>query len=583
MTDNKELIEKVKKYLLNEIVVDYSKKILITTPHPLEETEKKKLLNYFPSGFQLENKVDPSLIGGWIVQYEDKVMDFSLKRRMSILDRLEKEGKENKDKLLEVKIQEVGEVLQIKDGIAILSGLTNVSYGEMVEFESGVQGYVIDLTETEVGVIVLGDYLKIKCAEKAFTLEKVLSIPVSKKLIGRIVDPLINPIDGKEEIEKEKFYPVEKIAPGVTCRKPVSVPVQTGIKAIDALIPVGRGQRELIIGDRGTGKTTLAIDTILNQKNEDLICIYCAIGQRNSKIAQVIDLLEKRGAMDYTIVVSASASDPSSLQYLAPYSAMAIAEYFMDDGKDVLVIFDDLTKHAWSWREISLILQRPAGREAYPGDIFYLHSRLLERACQLDEKHGGGSITALPVIETLEGDVSSYIPTNVISITDGQIFLETDLFNSGIRPAINFGLSVSRVGGAAQTKAMKKVASKLKLDLAQYREIATFSQFESELDEETKKFLNRGAKLTQILTQKRNKPYSLSEEVVVIWSVNKGFADNIPIGDISRFEDELLCTLALEGKNIAKTIDETKDFTPKEESEMEALVKNVLQRLGYES
>jgi len=476
-----------------------------------------------------------------------------------------------------------GLVEQVKDGVVVLSGLDNVGYGELIEFENGVLAYVVDLTEDEVGAILLGDYLKIKEKDKAFALGQVLSIPVSSKLLGRVVDPLVNPLDGKEKIKQEKFYPIEKIAPGVIYRKPVTTPVQTGIKAIDALIPIGRGQRELIIGDRGTGKTTIAIDTILNQKNENLICIYCAIGQRNSKVAQVVDLLEKKGAMDYTIVVSASASSPSSFQYLAPYSAMTIAEYFMDLGEDVLVVFDDLTRHAWAWREISLILRRPAGREAYPGDIFYLHSRLLERACRLDDKYGGGSITALPIIETLEGDVSSYIPTNVISITDGQIFLETDLFNSGIRPGINVGLSVSRVGGAAQTKAMKKVASKLKLDLAQYREMSAFSQFESELDDETKKFLNRGAKLTQILTQKKNRPYSLTEEVILIWAVNQGFVDNIPLSDILKFEEELLRLLSNEGKNIVNLINKNKDFGEKEEKAMEKFVKNVLKRLGYES
>ena len=503
---------------------------------------------------------------------------------MAIIDRYIKEiEREIKKEKITIKTVNFGLVEQVKDGVVILNGLDNVAYGELIEFENGVLAYVVDLTEDKVGAIILGDYLKIKENDKAFALGKILSIPVSSKLLGRVVDPLVNPLDGKEKIKEEKFYPIEKIASGVIYRKPVSVPVQTGIKAIDVLIPIGRGQRQLIIGDRGTGKTTLAIDTILNQKNEDLICIYCAIGQRNAKVAQVVDLLEKKGAMAYSIVVSASASSPSSLQYLAPYSAMAISEYFMDLGKDVLVIFDDLTRHAWAWREISLILRRPAGREAYPGDIFYLHSRLLERACRLDEKYGGGSITALPIIETLEGDVSSYIPTNVISITDGQIFLETDLFNSGIRPAINVGISVSRVGGAAQTKAMKKVASKLKLDLAQYREMAAFSQFESELDEETKKFLNRGAKLTRILTQKKNAPYSLAEEVVVIWAVNKGFSDNIQLNEILNFEEELLRSLATEGKNILTAINKNKDFSEKEEKEMEKLVKNVLRRLGYES
>mgnify|MGYP001024865474 CR=1 FL=1 len=574
MLDQK-IIYQLKNYL-STLEISGKEKLIITSTYPLTEEEKKEILKIFPKEVLVENKVDPKILGGLIIEYGSKLIDLSLRKKIYTWDKEKKKKKE-------ILVSEVGYVKEVRDGVVILSGLDAVSYGELIEFENGVLAYVVDLTEDAVGAIVLGDYLKIKEKDKAVALGKILSIPVSKKLLGRIVDPLVNPLDGKEKIKEEKFYPVEKIAPGVIYRKPVSNPVQTGIKAIDALIPIGRGQRELIIGDRGTGKTTLAIDTILNQKNENLICIYCAIGQRNSKIAQVVDLLEKKEAMNYTIVVSASASDPSSLQYLAPYSSMAIAEFFMEQGKDVLVIFDDLTRHAWAWREISLILRRPAGREAYPGDIFYLHSRLLERACRLDEKYGGGSITALPIIETLEGDVSSYIPTNVISITDGQIFLESDLFNAGIRPAINVGLSVSRVGGAAQTKAMKKVAGKLKLDLAQYREMAAFSQFESELDEETKKFLNRGAKLTQILTQKKNMPYSLAEEVLVIWAVNKGFADNIPASEILKFEDELLKVLSNLGKEIINVINKTKDFTEKEEKAMEKLVRIALQRLGYES
>jgi len=575
MLDQK-IINQIKNYL-STLKISDKEKLIITSTYPLTEEEKKEILKIFPKEVLVENKVDPKILGGLIIEYGSKLIDLSLRKKIYTWD------KEKKKKKEEILVSEVGYVKEVRDGVVILSGLDAVSYGELIEFENGVLAYVVDLIEDAVGAIVLGDYLNIKEKDKAIALGKVLSIPVSSRLLGRVVDPLVNPLDGKEKIKEEKFYPIEKIAPGVIYRKPVSIPVQTGIKAIDVLIPIGRGQRELIIGDRGTGKTTLAIDTILNQKNENLICIYCAIGQRNSKVAQVIDLLEKKGAMDYTIVVSASASDSSSLQYLAPYSSMAIAEFFMDKGKDVLVVFDDLTRHAWAWREISLILRRPAGREAYPGDIFYLHSRLLERACRLDEKYGGGSITALPIIETLEGDVSSYIPTNVISITDGQIFLEADLFNSGIRPAINVGLSVSRVGGAAQTKAMKKVAGKLKLDLAQYREMAAFSQFESELDEETKKFLNRGAKLTQILTQKKNTPYSLAEEVVVIWAVNKGFADNIPTSEILKFEDELLKILSMSGKEIINVINKTKDFTEKEEKAMEKLVRIALQRLGYES
>src|SRR3989344_629891 len=402
---------------------------------------------------------------------------------------------------------------------------------------------------------------------------RILSLSVSEKLLGRVIDPLSNAIDGGTKLKPDKFYPIEKIAPGVVYRKSVSVPLQTGIKAIDAMIPVGRGQRELIIGDRSTGKSTIAIDTIINQKNENVICIYCGIGQKNSKIASVIETLKKNKALDYTIVVSAAASDSVALQYLAPYSATAIAEYFLDKGKDVLVIYDDLTKHAWAYRQISLVLRRPAGREAYPGDIFYLHSRLLERACRIDPKYGGGSITALPIIETLDGDISGYIPTNVISITDGQLFLETDLFNSGIRPAISVGLSVSRVGGNAQTKAIKQVSGRLKLDLAQYRELAAFSQFESELEEETKKQLNRGTKITQILVQNKNKPFSLAGEVCIIWAATQGYLDQIPTEKVKEFEEKLLAELTtLKGKDIVKKINTSKELDPDTESKLKKIV-----------
>ncbi|MFN4212641.1 MAG: F0F1 ATP synthase subunit alpha [Microgenomates group bacterium] len=485
--------------------------------------------------------------------------------------------KKLKVKNLEIKIEKVGTVIEIKDGVATLSGLDDVSFGELVEFESRVKGYVIDLTKDYVGVIVLGDYLNIKAGQQVKATEEILSIGVSEKILGRVIDPVGNFLDNEPPIKAEAYYPLEKIAPGVVYRRPVNTPIQTGIKAIDALIPIGRGQRELIIGDRGTGKTTIAIDTIINQKNENVICIYCAIGQKNSKVAQVLDLLRKHKAMNYTIVVSASASDPAALQYLAPYAATAIGEYFMDKGKDVLVVYDDLTKHAWAYRQISLILRRPAGREAYPGDIFYLHSRLLERACKLDKKYGGGSLTALPIIETLEGDVSSYIPTNVISITDGQIFLETDLFNAGIRPAINVGLSVSRVGGNAQVPAMKKVAGKLKLDLAQYREMAAFSQFESELDEETRKFLNRGARLTQLLIQKKNQPYSLAQEVALIWAGNSTYLDSLPLTKISDFESQFLRILETEGGQVVKNIGKNKILEKDDEKKLEELVKKAVQ------
>ncbi len=493
----------------------------------------------------------------------------------NLLTEIEKELK-GKTKLAEA--AEIGEVVEVKDEVVTAVGLQNVAYGELVEFTRGERGYVIDLQEDLVGIIVLDDFTKIKAGEEVKATGRTLSVGISDEIIGRVVNPLGKPLDGKGKIKTEKYYPVEKIAPGVVYRKPVSVPLQTGVKAIDALIPIGRGQRELIIGDRNTGKTTLAVDTILNQKGQDIICIYCAIGQREAKVALVVDLLQKKGAMDYTIVVAANSSDPASLQFLAPYAATAIGEYFMDKGKDVLVVYDDLSKHAWAYRQISLVLRRPAGREAYPGDVFYLHSRLLERACRLDDKYGGGSLTALPIIETLEGDVSAYIPTNVISITDGQIYLERDLFNKGIKPAINVGSSVSRVGSAAQTKAIKKVASRLKLDLAQYREMAAFSQFESELDEETRKFLNRGAKVTQVLIQEKHNPYDLASEVIVIWAATKGYLDDIELSKVKEFERELLEKLELKARSLKDKINKEKVFDEKDEKAMEKLVKEVLEK-----
>jgi len=478
---------------------------------------------------------------------------------------------------VKAEVQEVGWVEEVKDGVTFLTGLNNVGYGELVEFENGIRAQVIDMDKSRIGAIVLGNFLKLKSGDQAKATGNQASILVSDKLLGRVVNPLGDVIDGGEKITEGKRYPMEKIAPSVVYRRPVKVPLQTGIKAIDALIPIGRGQRELIIGDRGTGKTTIALDTILNQKEEKVICIYCGIGQKESKIAQVVELLRKNKAIDYTIVVSASASDPVSLQYLAPYAACAIAEYFMDQGKDALVIYDDLSKHAWAYRQLSLILRRPAGREAYPGDIFYLHSKLLERACCVDQKYGGGSITALPIVETLEGDMSAYIPTNIISITDGQIFLETELFNAGIRPAINVGISVSRVGGTAQTKAVKQVAGKLKLDLAQYREMAAFSQFESELDEETKKFLNRGAKITQILKQNKHKTFGFELEATILWSVVKGFVDELPLEKISQFENQYVINLKTRGEKILNAIKKQKEITAKEEKELEVIVKETLE------
>jgi F-type H+-transporting ATPase subunit alpha len=478
---------------------------------------------------------------------------------------------------IKVESEEVGTVKQVSDGVVILVGLQNIGYGDIIEFDNGERALVIDMVDEEVGAIVLGDYIGITAGMKAKGTGITLSIPVSDELLGRVVDPLMRSHDGGPHIKSKIYNPIEKLAPGIVRRKSVNQPLQTGIKAIDALVPIGRGQRELIIGDRGTGKTTLAIDSILNQKGQDVICVYCAIGQKSSKIATLVELLKEKGAMDYTVVVKASAADPATLQYLAPYAATAVAEYFMEKGKDVLIVYDDLSKHAWAYRQVSLILRRPAGREAYPGDVFYLHSRLLERSARIDPKYGGGSITALPIIETLENDVSAYIPTNVISITDGQIFLETDLFNSGIRPAINVGLSVSRVGSSAQTKAMKQVAGKLKLDLAQYRELSAFSQFESDLDEETKKFLNRGAKMTQILRQKQNKPLDLASQVSVIWAAKEGHLDEMPADQVTSFEARLVEDLHTRGKHILKDINEKKEISEEMEKELATFVKDNLE------
>lgn len=496
---------------------------------------------------------------------------------MKLLDQYLKElEKELTKKQEKPKSEERGTLLELKDGVAILSGLQNVFYGEIVEFSNGVRAFVIDLTEDGLGAVILGDYESLRVGDSVKSTGQVLSVPVGESLLGRVINPLAEPLDGLKKINLIKRYPIEKIAPGVVWRQPVNTPIQTGLKIIDSLIPIGRGQRELIIGDRSTGKTTLAVDTIINQQGEKVICIYCAIGQKNSKTVEVIESLKKHEAMDYTIVVSASASSPAAMQFIAPYAAAAVAEYFMDQGKDVLVVYDDLSKHSWAYRQMSLILRRPAGREAYPGDIFYLHSRLLERACRLDKKHGGGSITALPIVETLEDDVSGYIPTNIISITDGQIFLESELFNSGVRPAVNVGISVSRVGGNAQTKAMKSVAGSLKLDLAQYRALAAFSQFESDLDEETKKMLNRGAKVTEILKQGKNKPYTLAEQVGLLWAATNGYIDKLEIEQIHKFEENFISSLKSSSKKLMDSINRSKVLEKKDEAELKKLVEENL-------
>jgi F-type H+/Na+-transporting ATPase subunit alpha len=424
----------------------------------------------------------------------------------------------------EIAVDEVGRVVEVGDGIARLSGLKNCQASEMLEFSEDTFGVALNLEEETIGAILLGEFQHIKEGDVVKRTGKVLSFPVGEKIIGRVVDPLGRPIDEKaDKILATSHYPIEKIAPGVIEREPVNRPVQTGIMAIDSMIPIGRGQRELIIGDRQTGKTAIAIDTIINQKGKDMLCIYVAIGQKESKVARIVSKLKETGAMDYTTVVLSGASKPAPLSYIAPYSGVALAEYLMDQGKDVLMVYDDLSKHAWAYREISLLLRRPPGREAYPGDVFYLHSRLLERACKRNKEAGGGSITALPIIETQAGDVSAYIPTNVISITDGQIYLEPDLFYKGIRPALNVGLSVSRVGGNAQLKAMKKVAGQMKLDMAQYRELEAFAQFASDLDSKTRQQLTRGKKILELLKQPQYSPIPISNQIAIIYAVTKGF------------------------------------------------------------
>jgi len=438
-----------------------------------------------------------------------------------------------------IAVDEVGTVISLGDGIARIYGLDKVMAGELIEFPHDVAGIAMNLEEDQVGAVLLGDYTEIKEGDEVRRTGRIMSVPVGDAMVGRVVNSLGQPIDDKGPIATDKFNHIERIAPGVIDRRPVREPMATGLKAIDSMIPIGRGQRELIIGDRQTGKTALAIDTIINNKGNDLICIYCAIGQKRSSIAQVVKILADYGAMDYTIVVAASASEPAPMQYIAPYAACAIGEYFRDSRRHALCVYDDLSKHAASYREISLLLRRPPGREAYPGDVFYLHSRLLERAAKLNDEKGGGSLTALPIIETQAGDVSAYIPTNVISITDGQIYLETDLFNSGIRPAVNVGLSVSRVGGNAQIKAMRQVAGTLKLELAQYRELAAFAQFGSDLDKATQAQLARGQRLTELLKQDQYSPLPFSKQILMIFAGTNGFVDDLTVEDIRGFEKGL--------------------------------------------
>ncbi|MBI5614490.1 F0F1 ATP synthase subunit alpha [Candidatus Gottesmanbacteria bacterium] len=471
-----------------------------------------------------------------------------------------------------VSARRVGRILSVADGVAKVSGLPDVKYLELVSFPYDVAGVVINLEESAVGIIVLGDYLKLKEGDEVTKTGELLSIPVGDECLGRVLNPLGEPIDGKTAIKSKKRYPMEKIAPSVVFRQPVNIPLQTGIKAIDAMIPIGRGQRELIIGDRNTGKTAIAVDTIINQKKESVVCIYVAIGQKQSRIAQIVAELKKQDALSYTVVVNASASDPVAFQYLAPYAGCALGEYFMDQGKDALIVYDDLSKHAWAYRQIALILKRPSGREAYPGDVFYLHSRLLERACRLDEKRGGGSLTALPIIETLANDVSAYIPTNVISITDGQIYLESDLFYAGQRPAVNVGISVSRVGGAAQIKAMKKVAGNLRLSLAQYRSLAAFAQFSTDVDDVTKKQIDRGSRMVELLKQGQYVPMPIEKQVAVIWAGGSGHLDDIALSKIGAFEQSYLSYLDRGYKKTLAAIAKEKVLSDESEAQLKKAI-----------
>jgi F-type H+/Na+-transporting ATPase subunit alpha len=455
----------------------------------------------------------------------------------------------------------VGTVVVVSDGTAKVSGLTNAKASEMIEFPGGQFGVVLNLEEDSVGAIILGDSSKIKEGDTVKTTGKILSIPISEEIIGRVVDPLGNPVDGKGKLNADKYFPIEKIASGVMARKSVDTPLQTGIKAIDSMIPIGRGQRELIIGDRQTGKTAIAVDTIINQKGQNVKCVYVAIGQKASKVAKIVAKLEEAGAMEYTTVVIAGASDPAALSYIAPFSGCTIGEFFMDKGEDALVVYDDLSKQAWAYREISLLLRRPPGREAYPGDVFYLHSRLLERSAKLNDELGGGSLTALPIIETQAGDVSAYIPTNVISITDGQIYLETDLFYKGIRPALNVGLSVSRVGSAAQTKAMKKVAGKLRLDLAQFRELEAFAQFATDLDPQTRQQIELGRRTTEVLKQAQYTPMPVEQQVTVLYAVTNGLLDDIEVKDIVEWEKGFHKFMLSSGNDVLELIRKEKKLT----------------------
>jgi F-type H+-transporting ATPase subunit alpha len=577
------------------LVKDGTATVSVKTAADLSVSEKesvsKVLSDKLGCKVVLETIVDPSIIGGIVVQAGDQVFDASTARKLekvrgelgkvdvngqslakagAITDALAKKV-EGYD--LATDTEEIGIVAKVGDGIATVEGMRGAMAGELVELPYGVKGMVQTLRPDDIGVVLMGGDTKIKQGDMVRRTGRIMEVPVGEGMLGRIVNALGQPLDGKGDIVAKEHRPVESPAPGIADRKPVDVPLQTGLKAIDALVPIGRGQRELIIGDRGTGKSAIAIDTIINQKGQNVICIYVAIGQKASRVASLARTLEKYGAMEYSIIVAATAADSAPLQYLAPYSGVTIGEYFMDQGKDVLCIYDDLSKHAVAYRAMSLLLRRPPGREAYPGDVFYLHSRLLERAARRNEDAGGGSITALPIIETLAGDVGGFIPTNVISITDGQIYLESELFYSGIRPAINVGLSVSRVGGAAQIKAMKSVAGTLRLDLAQYRELAAFAQFGSDLDKATKAQLDRGARMTEVLKQGQYSPLTVDKQVISLYAATKGYVDDVPVGDVTRFEKELLAFVASSAPEISESITKEKKITEENEKALVNTIK----------
>ena len=574
-----------------DILIDRqgSIKAVVRNVTPLTESQQADLRQFIMEKFgkedvDIEYKHDPDIIGGFILNAGDLEYDKSYRTGLRLMkDTLQTKAAEyvgapssakssSSDIISVLKTEvrdfdvksgatETGFITRLGDGIARVYGMNSVMYGELVEFETGIRGIVQNLEEKSIGVVLRGDDHGLTEGSSVIRTGKRAGIGVSDELLGRVVDALGSPIDGLGAIKADDYFPIEREAPGVIERKPVNVPLQTGILAIDSMFPIGRGQRELIIGDRQTGKTSIAVDTIINQKGQDVICIYVAIGQKSSTVAQIVNTLKKYGAMDYSVVVCASASDPAPFQYISPYSGTAIAEYFMSKGKDVLIVYDDLSKHAVAYRAMSLLLHRPPGREAYPGDVFYLHSRLLERSSRLDDEHGGGSLTALPIIETLAGDISAYIPTNVISITDGQIFLESELFNSGLRPAVNYGLSVSRVGGAAQTKAMKKASGNLRIDLAQFKEMEIFTQFSSELDQSTTELLDHGRMLTELLKQPLYNPLPHYEQVILLYAAQHGFFKGIPLKELREHRTDLMNYIRSYGQDIISEIDEKKVLT----------------------